>query len=113
MKLNLPIQLSKSDFYLKRPFIIFEIHNFIDNSDYDNLVREISSFNDYNHISKGRGKKEKITFTGSNLGEIELPQFKKFVTKVISKSFFQSSFQWNCWNGFESELIILFGFLKN
>ena len=63
MKLNLPIQLSKSDFYLKRPFIIFEIHNFIDNSDYDNLVREISSFNDYNHISKGRGKKEKITFT--------------------------------------------------
>ena len=89
MNLNLPAELTKSDFYLKKPFTIFEIHNFIDRKDYDNLVREILSFNDYTDISIGRGEKEKLTYTGSNLGEIELPHFKTFVTKVISKSFFQ------------------------
>jgi len=92
MKFNLPNQLHEADKFLQNPFVIFEIHNFMDDSDYDALVQEIKSWDDYKisaDLGEGRGEKKKTSYTRSDLGQIELPQFKKFVTEITSRSFFQ------------------------
>ena len=50
MKLNLPNQLAEADVFVQNPFVIFEFHNFMDDSDYDTLVNEMKSFNEYDSI---------------------------------------------------------------
>ena len=72
--------------------MIFEIHNIMDNSDYDALVQEISSSDDskvYRDLGDGRGKKIKTTYQRSDLGQIKQPQLKNFVNEFTSKSFFR------------------------
>ena len=88
MKFNLPNQLEEADKFVQNPFVIFEIHNFMDDSDYDALVKEIKYCDEYNYI-EGTGGKKKTAYTRSDLGQIELPQFKKFVTEITSRAFFQ------------------------
>ena len=94
MKLNLPNQLAEADVFVQNPFVIFEFHNFMDDSDYDTLVNEMKSFNEYDSIDPrgmeyGMGGKMLISYNRSNLEQIKLPQFKKLVTELTSRSFFE------------------------
>ena len=89
MQFNIPSHLDEADKFIQSPYIIFEFHNFMDNTDYNALVQEIYSLNDYDYTFDGKGGKKGKIYTRSDLKKIKLPQFNKFMTEITNKSFFK------------------------
>lgn len=89
VEINLPDQLKDFDYFTEDPFIIFEKKNFIDESSYQKLVKEIYTYGGFQKTFSGSGDKKSNTIHGSNLFTINDGTFKDFCSAILHKNFFR------------------------
>lgn len=85
----LPDKLSDSAFYSDNPFTIFEIAPFVDQSSFENIVKEVRSLDEFDDVYEGSGEKKKFTVNLSNIDEIKDGAFKEFCSCIFSRDFFR------------------------
>jgi len=87
MKINLPQPLSHADLYVEQPCIIFEIDEFIDPSQYQQLIQDVVKLKDFELHSKKGGKKS-TSYGRHNVHKLSDSTFKDFCLEIFSHNFF-------------------------
>lgn len=88
IKLFINDTLESMDCFIKKPFIVFESSNFLDEESYTLLKNELYDFAEFDHIFSDNGNKKKFTIGGYNINILKDGSFKDFCELILSKRFF-------------------------
>jgi len=88
LTLSLSDDLESMNSFIKCPFVVFEKNNFIDDSSYDKLKKELYQFSNFDHTFSTNGNKKKFTVGGYNIRLINNGVFKSLCESILSKSFY-------------------------
>ena len=80
--------LDEFDRIIYEPFVLFEKNNFLNTEDYEILVKEIYSFDNFEKIFNKNGKKKYSVINGNNLNSLKSGFFKEFCNFFLSTEFF-------------------------